>query len=249
VDAGSAMSSDRIMAAIATSRLLGASQADVLLDPFLRARTGDILGPPRASPVAQPGPMTRGCLIPRADTPRRLNMIGIPLIGSVRQLGRVAAVLAACGTLAPADDLAPEADERQLPRAMHSAMSEQPAVTVGRTEAPHLDSEWCPESPRFGWHVRTLHVLPRLIRRRPSVSECPFLLHPPHESRSNRGGDLGGMIAQGRNSHASNERRRAGPPVAKRLTPRLSGLGKIWSVRTTRPPSANTSTEVASTST
>ena len=45
MDAGSAMSSDRILAAIPTSRLLGASQADGLLDPFLRPRTGDILGP------------------------------------------------------------------------------------------------------------------------------------------------------------------------------------------------------------
>ena len=44
-DAGSAMLPDRIMAAIPTSRLLAASQADGLLDPFLRPRTGDILGP------------------------------------------------------------------------------------------------------------------------------------------------------------------------------------------------------------
>ena len=41
----------------------------------------------------------------------------------------------------------------------------------------------------------------------------------------------------------------AAPPVAKRLTPRLVGDGKIWSVRTMRPPSAKTSTEVALTST
>ena len=62
-------------------------------------------------------------------------MIGISSIGSVRQLGRVASVLAVCGTVATADDLAPKADERQLPRAMHSAMSERPAVTVGRAGA------------------------------------------------------------------------------------------------------------------
>ncbi|MCA1686074.1 MAG: right-handed parallel beta-helix repeat-containing protein [Planctomycetia bacterium] len=62
-------------------------------------------------------------------------MIGIPSIGPVRQLGRIAAVLAVCGALAPADDPAPKADERQLPRSMHSAMSERPAVTVGRADA------------------------------------------------------------------------------------------------------------------
>ena len=44
-------------------------------------------------------------------------------------------LLAVGAALARADDPALKADERQLPRAMHSAMSERPAVTVGRADA------------------------------------------------------------------------------------------------------------------
>ena len=62
-------------------------------------------------------------------------MIGNSSIGPARQLGRVALALALFGTPARADDPAPKGDERQLPRAMHSAMSERPAVTVGRADA------------------------------------------------------------------------------------------------------------------
>ncbi len=47
-------------------------------------------------------------------------------------IGRVAIVLGAIGTFALADDFAPKPDERQLPTAMHSEMSEHPTVTVGR---------------------------------------------------------------------------------------------------------------------
>ena len=49
-----------------------------------------------------------------------------------RHLGRVAIVLGVIGTVALADDFAPRADERQLPYAMHSEMSERPTITVGR---------------------------------------------------------------------------------------------------------------------
>ena len=41
-------------------------------------------------------------------------------------------VLALLGQAAAADDLAPKPDERQLPHAMHSEMSERPTITVGR---------------------------------------------------------------------------------------------------------------------
>jgi parallel beta-helix repeat protein len=62
-------------------------------------------------------------------------MFGIPRVGPVRQIGRAASFLAVCWSVALADDPAPKADERQLPRAMHSAMSERPAVRVGRSDA------------------------------------------------------------------------------------------------------------------
>ena len=50
---------------------------------------------------------------------------------------RVAAVLAlACATVhAATPDLAPSPDERQLPRKMHSQMTDLPTVTVGRDHA------------------------------------------------------------------------------------------------------------------
>ncbi len=48
------------------------------------------------------------------------------------RIGLVAFVLSAIGTFALADDFAPKPDERQLPNAMHSEMSEHPTVTVGR---------------------------------------------------------------------------------------------------------------------
>ena len=43
--------------------------------------------------------------------------------------------IAAGHRLALADDLAPKANERQLPYAMHSAMSDRPTIRVGRREA------------------------------------------------------------------------------------------------------------------
>jgi parallel beta-helix repeat protein len=52
-------------------------------------------------------------------------------------------VVSALASAAPArgDDLAPKADERQLSHAMHSAMSERPAVTVGRKDADIIGSD------------------------------------------------------------------------------------------------------------
>ncbi|WP_406695876.1 right-handed parallel beta-helix repeat-containing protein [Singulisphaera sp. Ch08] len=49
-----------------------------------------------------------------------------------RQFSRIAIVLGA-GTVAYGDDFAPKSDEQQLPTAMHSAMSERPTISVGRT--------------------------------------------------------------------------------------------------------------------
>jgi parallel beta-helix repeat protein len=59
-------------------------------------------------------------------------MSRIPSITPWRHLGRVAIVLGVVGTVALADDFAPRTDERQLPYAMHSEMSERPTITVGR---------------------------------------------------------------------------------------------------------------------
>ena len=53
-------------------------------------------------------------------------MFRIPLIAFLRRLGRVSFALAFSGTIALADDFAPKSDERQLPHAMHSEMSERP---------------------------------------------------------------------------------------------------------------------------
>jgi hypothetical protein len=50
----------------------------------------------------------------------------------LRQIGRVAVAVGAISGLALADDFAPKPDERQLPTAMHSAMSERPTVSVGQ---------------------------------------------------------------------------------------------------------------------
>lgn len=68
-------------------------------------------------------------------------MFGIPSIGPVKRIARAASFLAVCGSVALADDPAPKADERQLPRAMHSAMSERPAVRVGRSDADIIGAD------------------------------------------------------------------------------------------------------------
>jgi parallel beta-helix repeat protein len=52
-----------------------------------------------------------------------------------RALGPVVSALVLCTGTARGDDLAPKPEERQLPYAMHSRMSERPAVRVGRRDA------------------------------------------------------------------------------------------------------------------
>jgi hypothetical protein len=64
-----------------------------------------------------------------------------PSIAFMRRLGQVPFVLAVSGTIALADDLAPKAGERQLPRAMHSEMSERPTITVGRAGADLIGAD------------------------------------------------------------------------------------------------------------
>ena len=54
------------------------------------------------------------------------SVILLPQIGRSHFLGAI-------GTFALADDFAPKSDERQLPTAMHSEMSEHPTITVGRS--------------------------------------------------------------------------------------------------------------------
>lgn len=63
-------------------------------------------------------------------------MTRIPYRASRRLLGLVAFAVVASGTEAVlADDRAPKAQEQQLPRAMHSEMSERPTIAVGRSGA------------------------------------------------------------------------------------------------------------------
>ena len=68
-------------------------------------------------------------------------MFRIPSIAFMQRLGQVPFVLAVCGTIALANDLAPKADERQLPHAMHSEMSERPTITVGRAGADLIGAD------------------------------------------------------------------------------------------------------------
>jgi hypothetical protein len=62
-------------------------------------------------------------------------------VAFLRQLGRVTFVFVVSGTIALADDFAPKADERQLPHAMHSEMSERPTITVGRAGTHLIGSD------------------------------------------------------------------------------------------------------------
>jgi hypothetical protein len=62
-------------------------------------------------------------------------MFGFPSVTSWRQFGGVAVLLGGLVSAGNADDPAPKADERQLPLAMHSEMSDRPTITVGRTGA------------------------------------------------------------------------------------------------------------------
>ena len=55
----------------------------------------------------------------------------LPRLTHWRRFRQLAIVLGV-GTAALADDFAPKTDERQLPNAMHSEMSERPTITVGR---------------------------------------------------------------------------------------------------------------------
>jgi parallel beta-helix repeat protein len=57
------------------------------------------------------------------------------LMAGLKAVGRIASLLGICGGLAFGDDFAPKVDERQLPYAMHSQMSERPTIRVGRVGA------------------------------------------------------------------------------------------------------------------
>ncbi|WZP01179.1 right-handed parallel beta-helix repeat-containing protein (plasmid) [Isosphaeraceae bacterium EP7] len=64
-----------------------------------------------------------------------------PSSALLRQIGRIALALAVASTNSIADDLAPKAEERQLPHAMHSEMSERPSVKVGRAGSDIVGSD------------------------------------------------------------------------------------------------------------
>src|SRR5262249_45192649 len=59
----------------------------------------------------------------------------------LHRLGTAVLVLAVCSAATHADDLAPKPDERQLPRAMHSQMSERPTISVGRAGADLIGAD------------------------------------------------------------------------------------------------------------
>ncbi len=68
-------------------------------------------------------------------------MSRIPSVMPWRQLGRVALVLGVIACASRADDLAPKSDEKQLPYAMHSEMSDRPTIGVGRTDSDLVGSD------------------------------------------------------------------------------------------------------------
>lgn len=68
-------------------------------------------------------------------------MSAIPSIAFARQIGRVMLGLAVGGTIALADDFAPKTTEQQLPRAMHSEMTDRPTISVGRAGTDLIGSD------------------------------------------------------------------------------------------------------------
>ena len=105
--------------------------------PFLPLRTRTRLEPmtcvePQYALATRPENTARVFPTAGEHAPWRPSMSRIPLIAFLRRLGRVSFALAFSGTIALADDFAPKSDERQLPHAMHSEMSERPTITVGR---------------------------------------------------------------------------------------------------------------------
>jgi hypothetical protein len=68
-------------------------------------------------------------------------MSRILLLAFVRRLGQASSVVLMAAPIALADDFAPKPDERQLPQAMHSEMSERPTITVGRAGTDLIGSD------------------------------------------------------------------------------------------------------------
>ncbi len=68
-------------------------------------------------------------------------MSRIPAVMPSRKLACVTIVLCIIGPIALAGDLAPKSDEKQLPYAMHSEMSDRPTITVGRTDSDLVGSD------------------------------------------------------------------------------------------------------------
>jgi len=68
-------------------------------------------------------------------------MSKVPAVTRWRQRVCGAIVLLIIDSIALADDLAPKSDERQLPHAMHSEMSDRPTITVGRTDSDLVGSD------------------------------------------------------------------------------------------------------------
>src|SRR5262249_58165218 len=92
---------------------------------FLPPRAREILGPMTRlapAPFRRPAGWHAGAALADAEHQRRALMPLTPAPALVRRFGRVALALALAATTGLADDLAPKADERQLPLAMHSDM-------------------------------------------------------------------------------------------------------------------------------
>lgn len=64
-----------------------------------------------------------------------------PIPANVRRRFLALAALLACAFPAIADDVAPAPDERQLPFAMHSEMTERPTITVGHSGADLIGND------------------------------------------------------------------------------------------------------------
>ena len=68
-------------------------------------------------------------------------MSRISSVAPWRPFVRVALVLGLSAAAALGDDFAPQTDEQQLPYAMHSEMTEQPTITVGRADADLIGAD------------------------------------------------------------------------------------------------------------
>src|SRR5262245_43695765 len=95
---------------------------------------------PSSFPQIDPGRAPGLALHGRANS-RRSPMSSRSLSTQIRAVGRVVAVLMLCGGIVLGDDRGPKVEERQLPYAMHSQMSERPTIRVGHRDADLIGTD------------------------------------------------------------------------------------------------------------